>query len=450
MKQNEWMDVIEYVVQQTRKAGADACDAVLFSSQDLNIRQRLGQMETLERSESCGVGIRALIEGKEGYRQATVSSSDLSRNAIDAMAAQVVDMAKISPEDAYTGLAPKERLVSEVPELDLMDRNEYSEAYLLDKVAEAEDAALAVPGVTNSEGAEFSYGKADVAVATSEGFAACYDNSSMSFAVSVVAGEGTDMQTDYAYSLARHESDIKRSAELGAEAGERAVKKLNAKKKPTAQLPVIFDRREARGLVGSLERAILGSAVARGSSFLQDAMGEQIFSSSVTIYDDPLLPRAIASQPFDAEGVQGEKRAFVDNGVLQSWILDARSAKQLGLETTGHASRGLGGAPYPSASNLYMENGTVSLKELLSDIKEGFYVTETFGMGINGVTGDYSQGAAGFWIENGEITVPVSEMTIAGNLKEMFMQLTPANDLSLHYGTDAPTVRIERMTVAGS
>jgi len=268
--------------------------------------------------------------------------------------------------------------------------------------------------------------------------------------MTAIAGEGTGMERDYDHASARHECDLRGAAEIGRSAGEKAVKRLNPRKVKSQSVPVVFDPREATGLLGHFASAISGAAIARGVSFLKDKMGAQIFAPAISIIDDPLRPRGLRSKPFDGEGVATQKRPLIDKGVLTSWLLDCASARQLGLASTGHAARGTGGPPTPSATNLYMAPGTLSPEALIADIKQGFYVTELMGMGVNGVTGDYSRGAAGFWIENGRIAFPVSEVTIAGNLREMFLKLTPADDLEFRYGFNAPTCRIEGMTIAGA
>ena len=315
---------------------------------------------------------------------------------------------------------------------------------------EAEEAARAVKGVTNSEGADASYSSRNIALVTSNGFAQSYKTSSASVSVSVLAGEGTAMERDYDYAIARHVSDLDNPATLGKNAGNRAIKRLNPQKIQSCTVPVVFDPRVSKSLVSTFASAINGAAIARGTSFLKDSLGKALFNPSVSIMDDPHRVRGLSSRPFDSEGVEGKKRALIENGVLTTWLLDLRSANQLNLTTTGHASRGLASPPSPSSSNLYMENGDISCQDLISDIKNGFYVTDTFGMGINTITGDYSQGANGFWIENGKISYAVSEITIAGNLGDMFKNITPANDLEFRYGTNAPTLRVESMTIAGA
>lgn len=444
--QGNSLTLISDLIKQAQKHGADAADAIMVDSIGISVAQRLGEPENIERDESKGAGLRVFV----GKKQAFAASTDVSPAALAALAERVVTMAKASPEDPYAQLAEKNLLATSAPELDLYDGNEPSAEELSALAAKAEEAARAVKGVTNSEGADATYGTNQISLVTSEGFAKEYRTSNASLSVSVLAGTGTGMERDYDYSVARYLSDLTDPETIGKNAGNKAIKRLNPKKVKTCDVPVVYDPRVARGLISSFASAINGAAIARGTSFLKDSMGKKILSDAVTIVDDPFKKRGLKSKPFDAEGVAGKKRALVEKGVLTTWLLDLRSANQLGLQTTGNASRGLSSPPSPSSTNLYIEKGVIDPKDLLKDIKQGFYVTDTFGMGVNPITGDYSQGANGFWIENGEITYAVSEVTIAGKLQEMFLQLTPANDLEFRYGTDSPTLRIEKMTVAGT
>ncbi|MEQ8949202.1 metallopeptidase TldD-related protein, partial [Parvibaculum sp.] len=337
------------------------------------------------------------------------------------------------------------------PDLDIEDKSPVPSAEQLAAVAaEAEEAALAVPGVTNSSGAGASFGRSGVALVTSAGFAGSYAGTSSSFSCSVLAGEGTAMERDYEFSSARHANDLKSAAEIGRMAGEKAVRRLHPRKAGSQSVPIVYDPRVSGGLVDHFASAISGAAIARGTSFLKKSMGQRVFANGISIVDDPHMKRGLRSKPFDGEGVKNRRTQLIEDGTLTTWLLDTATARQLGLETTGHAARGTGGPPSPSTTNLYMEAGCLSVKELIADIKQGLYITELIGMGINGVTGDYSRGASGFWIENGEIVYPVSEITVAGNLRDMFLEMTPADDLAFHYGTNAPTIRVEGMTVAGT
>ncbi|HVZ92561.1 MAG TPA: TldD/PmbA family protein [Rhizomicrobium sp.] len=438
--------LMERLLRAAKSAGADAADGLLVENVSAHVSYRLGKLEEVERAESADLGVRVFV----GQRVAFVSSSDFSAEAIDALPGRAVAMAKLAPEDRFACLAPAELLAKNIPALDLDDAREPSADELISRARDVEGAALAIKGVTNSEGGGASFGRTVIALATSQGFFGRYAGTSNGVGVAVLAGEGVNMQMDHDSASARHANDLERPEVVGARAGERAVAKLNPRKVKSQAAPVVFDPRVANGLLGHFAGAISGHAIARGVSFLKDRMGEQVFAGGVRIIDDPHRARGLRSKPFDGEGVANGRRALVVDGKLSSWLLDCSSARQLGLRTTGHAARGVGGPPAPSPTNLYMEPGSRTPKELMSDIKSGFYVTDLMGMGVNLVTGDYSRGASGFWIENGEIAYPVAEVTIAGNLKDMFLHLTPANDLEFRYGSNAPTLRLEGMTIAGS
>jgi len=438
--------VLSRLIQSAKNAGADAADALLVESVSASVSYRLGNLEDVERAESADLGLRVFV----GQRVAFISSTDFSRDALDALPGRAVAMAKLAPEDKFASLAPEDRLAKTMPALDLEDAAEPSADTLIERARSAEGAALAVPGVTNSEGGSASFSRSAVSLATSAGFFGRYAGTSHGIGVAVLAGEGTEMQTDYDSASARHAGDLDAAEKVGKSAGERAVARLNPRKVPSQAVSIIYAPRVSNGIIGHFAGAISGSSIARGVSFLKDRMGQKVFSPNIMIVDDPHRIRGLRSKPFDGEGVANARRALVEDGVLQTWLLDCASARQLGLETTGHAARGTGGPPSPSATNLYMEPGVLSPDELIADIKSGFYVTELMGMGVNGVTGDYSRGASGFWIENGKLAYPVAEVTIAGNLKDMFVHLTPANDLEFRYGTNAPTLRVEGMTVAGA
>ena len=439
------LDTLDALLTAAKKAGADEADALIYDATSLEISQRLGKPEKLERAESADLGLRVLV----GKRQAVVSSTDHSKEAIAEMVTRAVAMAKAAPEDPWCGIADPGQLATDFADLDICDPTEPDPDRMVAMAAEAEDAARAIIGVTNSEGAEASWSHANVAVAATNGFARGYSMSSHSLSVSVLAGEGTSMERDYDYSTAVYGSDLTDPAELGRNAGTRAVQRLNARKVGTQAVPVVYDWRVSGGMVRHLFGAINGSAIARGTSFLKNKMGEQIFASGIRIVDDPLRVRGLRSKPFDGEGLATRTKNVIEDGRLTTWILDLASARQIGLESTGNASRGTSGPPGPSATNIYMEAGSISPEDMIADIDSGFLITEMIGMGVNGITGDYSRGASGFWIEKGEIAYPVSEMTVAGNLKDMFMNLTPADDLVFRTGTDAPTLRIDGMTVAG-
>jgi|SRR6185312_10163926 len=433
------------LVAKARVAGADQADALLSEGASLSHSQRLGRTEKLERSEHFDLGLRVLV----GKRQAIVSANDRDPKGFPELVSRAIDMAKAVPEDPYVGLAQPDELARQWPDLDLNDPVEPAPATLIERAKIAEDAARSVTGVTNSEGAGASWGRARLVIVASNGFAATYAGTNHSVGVSVIAGEGLGMQTDGDYASAVHASDLASAADIGRRAGERAVGRLNARKVATGRYPVLFDRRVSGGLLRHMIGAISGPVVARGTSFLKDRLGQRVFSPGINIIDDPHVRRGHRSKPFDAEGVANQRRAVIADGFLQTWLLDLGSARQLGMRTTGHASRGMSSPPGPAPTNMWLERGTTTRAGMIADLKEGLLVTELMGMGVNGVTGDYSRGASGFWIENGAVAYPVSEITIAGNLKDMFMALTPADDLEFKTGIDAPTVRIDGMTVAG-
>jgi PmbA protein len=440
------LDLLADLLAKAKRAGADAADAVLFEGVSLAHARRLGKTEKLERSESYDLGLRVLL----GRRQAIVSSNDRSKEALEGLVERALAMAKVVPEDPFCGLADPGEIARDWPRLDMLDPEEPATTALIERAAAAEDAAMAVKGVTNSEGAEASWSRSSVALAATNGFAGGYASSGHGVSAAVLAGTGTGMERDYDFSSAVFGADLQDPAAVGRSAGERAVRRLGARKMPTKQVPVVYDPRVARGLVGHLIGAISGPSIARGTSFLKDKLGQRIFAPGVAIVEDPHRRRGLRSKPFDAEGLPNRRRNLVEDGVLTTWLLDLRSARQLKLAPTGHAARGTSSPPGPAATNLWLEKGKISRADLLAGIGEGFYVTELMGMGINGVTGDYSRGAAGFWIEKGELAFPVSEVTVAGNLKDMYLHLTPADDLEFKTGNDAPTVRIDGMTVAGA
>ncbi|MFZ3033280.1 MAG: TldD/PmbA family protein [Parvibaculum sp.] len=441
------LDDAAMLVERAMKAGAEAAEAIVLEGQSLGVSWRLGKLEDVERSEGRDVGLRVFI----GKRQATVSTTDLSERSLEPLIERVVAMARIAPEDPYAGLAEKALLATQFPDLDIEDSAHVPSAEELGRsAAKAEDAALGIEGVTNSGGAGASWGRSGIALVTSEGFSGSYSGTSFSVSCSVLAGEGTGMERDYDYSTTRYLEDLEAADVIGRSAGERAVRRMGSRKVKSQSVPVIYDPRVSSGLVGHFAGAISGAAIARKTSFLQNAMGQNVFAPGIEIVDDPHRPRGLRSKPFDGEGVANRRMSLIEDGKLTTWLLDTSSARQLGLTTTGHAARGTGGPPSPSTTNLYMAAGKLSPEELIADIQSGFYVTEMIGMGVNGVTGDYSRGASGFWIENGKLSFPVSEITIAGNLKDMFLNLTPANDLKFRQATNAPTIRVESMTIAGT
>jgi PmbA protein len=445
-KKQQMLDRLQKLVEMACQSGADAADAVQVEGVSQSVACRLGQIEHAERSEGADMGLRVLI----GRRQAIVSTGDLSESGMAQLVEKTIAMAKVVPEDPYAGLADPAQLAQTLPTLESYDPTVPSTEQLTARAQMAEDAARAVKGVTNSEGADASYSTSDVAVVASNGFARYWNGSSFSISACVLAADADgNMERDYDYTAKVFDEDLASPEEVGANAGARAVARLGAQKLPTMAVPVIYDARVARSMLSHFAGAINGSSIARGTSFLRDALHSQVFAAGVQIIDDPHMQRGARSKPCDAEGLANGKRTFVENGTLKSWVLDLRTARQLGLESTGHASRGTSSAPSPAVTNFYMAAGEKSVADMIKGMEKGVWVTELFGQGVNGVTGDYSRGASGFYIENGEIQYPVSEFTLAGNLKDIFKNITPANDLSFKYGLDSPSLWIEGLTLAG-
>lgn len=439
--------IAESLVERGIAAGATAADALYAGNRSSGVEVRLGKTEGISRSEGEEIGLRLFV----GQRSATVASSDFSDEARDVLVERCLAMAKEAPEDPYAGLAPPELLqTGDAPSLDSDDGEEPDPSELRERALEAETAALAVPGITNSGGTSASASAAIMALATSGGFSGSDRSSGHSNSAGVVAGEGATMQRDHAWHSARHLADVESASEIGRRAGERAVARLNPTRPKPGKYPVIFDPRVSATLLGHFAGAITGSSVARKTSFLREKLGTAVFAPGVTIVDDPLRLRGLRSRPFDGEGVRVSRQELVSGGILNQWIADSASARQLGIEPTGHAARGVGGAPGASPSNLYMEAGNRSREQLLASIPEAVLVIELIGQGVNPVTGDYSRGAVGFMVRGGEIAEPVSEITVAGNLVDMFATLEPASDLEFRRGIDAPTILIPDMTVAAA
>jgi PmbA protein len=443
--QSALTDRAEQLVKAAPAPGADTADAVAVRSMSLSIEVRDGAVEESESSEGDDLGLRVLI----GRRQAVVSTNDTSSAGYRELAERAVAMARVAPEDKYAGLADQDRLAHRFPDLDLIDRDLPTVPQLEALAREAEKAGLAVKGVSKSGGASASAGIGGMVLITSHGFRGAYLGSQHGVSMTAIAGDGIGMERDYDFSSALHAADLESPEKIGRTAGERAVARANPRKVSTRKVPVVFDPRVAGSLVSHLASAANGASVARKTSFLREKMGEQLFAKGIRIIDDPLRVRGLRSRPFDGEGVAGQRLALVDDGRLASWLLDSATARELGLTTTGHAQRGVSSGPSPGASNLHLEAGALSPEQLIADIADGFYVTDLIGMGVSMVTGDYSRGASGFWIENGQRTYAVSEVTIAGHLSDIFRTLTPASDLVFRYGTNAPTVRLEGLTVAG-
>jgi len=446
LKPSQAQDRADALISQAKKAGADAADAIYVCDASTQVQMRLGNLEDVERSEGEEIGLRVFV----GKRSATVSSSDMDPEILSSLVGRAIDMAKEAPEDQYAGLAPEELLLKSDPHPIEGDDGQNPDPELLRELAlKAEDAARSVKGVTNSEGGGANAGRTIVALATSHGFSGAYSTSGYSISASVIAGQGDGMERDYAYDSARFLEDLQSPDTIGREAGERAVSRLNPVQFQSGAMPVVYDPRVGNSLLGHFVGAISGAAIARKTSFLLDALDTEVFDSAISIIDCPHRKRGLRSKAFDGEGLPTAKTKLIDQGRLTQWIMESASARQLGLQPTGHASRGVGGAPGVSVTNLHMGNGSVSKADLIRDIKHGVYITELIGMGVNQVTGDYSRGASGFLITDGEIGPPVSEITIAGNLKEMFKSLVAADDLEYRYSINVPTLRADSMTVAG-
>lgn len=440
-KKADALPLLADLVARAQKAGADAVEASAAEAISLSARLRLGETEKVERSESVDLTLRVFL----GKRQAVVSSSDRNPKALAELVERAVAMARTVPEDPFAGLAAPDEIARDLPELDLWDPYEPSSDHLIDQAKRAEDTARAVPKVVNSESAEAGWNSSHVAVVATNGISRSFRHTNSMISVSVIASDGDGMERDDDWSYKIYHSDLQEPEEIGASAGRRAVHRLGARKVPTAAMTVVYDPRVSSGLLHHMAGAIGGPSIARGTSFLKDSLGKLIMSRSINVIDDPHVKRGLRSQPCDNEGMPNRRRAIVENGVLTTWLLDLRSSRQLGLKSTGHGAGGSSVTP----ANLWIEPGAVTPGELIADISNGLYVTELIGMGVNGITGDYSRGAAGFRIENGEITYPVSEVTVASNMKHMFTHLTAANDLVFRTGIDAPTLRIDGMMVAG-
>jgi len=439
--------IAEALVGRGTAAGATAADVLYVGERSSGVQVRLGELESVSRSENDRIGLRLFV----GTQSATAASSDLSDEALATLVDRCLAMASEAPEDPYVGLAPDELLHrGKLPALDAEDQGEPDPAELRARALDAETAALAVPGVTNSSGAGASASANIIALATSGGFSGAYRTTGHGCSASVIAGEGATMERDYDWHSARHLEDLDNAADIGRSAGERAVARLYSTRPRPGRYPVLYDPRASSGLLGHLAGAIAGSSIARKTSFLLDKLGTQVFAPGVSIIDDPLRLRGLRSRPFDGEGVRVARTEFVADGILTSWMAECASARQLGIAPTGHAARGVGGAPGASPSNLYLVAGQRSRAELLAAHPEAVLIIELIGHGVNLVTGDYSQGAVGFMVRNGEIAEPVSEITVAANLADMFATLEPASDLEFRRGMDAPTVLIPEMTIGAA
>ena len=420
-------DMLQDVVAKAQAAGADAAEAVFAERRSLSVSVRLGALEEVEREESRDLGLRVFV----GKRQASVSGSDISTEGRAKLIERVVAMAKLAPEDPFAGLAGPERLArGPFPDLDLFDESEPDAETLESRALAAEDAARAVPGVSNSESSSAGWSSGAWRLVTSEGFSGLHRASSFSIGAGVIAGEGAGMERGGEGRQVRWQSDLPAPEQIGKVAGERAVAKLGPRKIASTTAPVIFENRLAASVLGPLIGAISGPAVARGVSFLKKHMGQPLFPNAVTIIDEPHRARGLGSSPFDDEGVANRKMSIIDAGVLTTWLLNSASARQLGLATTGHASRGLAGPPGVSTSNLTLLPGEKSQPELMR-------------------AGDWSVGCAGFWFEAGEIAYPVNEITVAGNLVDAYGRVVPGADLEFRSAANAPSLLVDALAIAG-
>lgn len=438
---------LQDIVAAAQAAGADEADAVFAGRASLSVTVRLGALEEVEREEAGDLGVRVLI----GRRQASVAGSDMSKVGIARLIERAVSMARLAPEDPYCGLAPAERLFKgSGPDLDLFDPGEPSPESLEDQARAAEARARAVAGVTNSEGASASWSSSLWRLATSGGFVGEHRASGSGLQAVVIAGGETGMEVGYELANARWREDLPSPETVGAEAGRRAVAAVGARKLASTSAAVIFENRIAASLLGPLIGAISGPAVARGVSFLKDKLGRPVFAPTVELLEEPHRRRGLGSTPFDDEGVANERRSLIDRGVLTTWLLNCGSARQLGLETTGHASRGGASPPGVSPTNLTLSPGSADLAGLMKDAREGVLITSMFGPSLNANTGDWSVGCAGHWFEDGEIAYPVNEITVAGNLIDLYARLVPGADLELRRATNAPSILIDGVAIAGS
>ncbi len=446
MSASNTLSSAEQFLDLAQQAGADAADVLAVNGTSVQVRVRNGATDKVERSEATDFGLRVFVNGAS----AVVSGTARSKQDFKTLAERAVAMAKTAPPDASLHLQDTTGKAEPPDTLELADDAEPGTDTLTELALAAEAASREVKGVTKTDGSAASAGHREIALVTSNGFSGAYRRTGYSISASAIAGEGTSMERDYDYSSKVHFSDLEDADGIGRRAGERAVRALNPRKMASMKCPVIFEARLASSFASLLAQAANGSGVVRGTSFLKDMMTKQVFAKGVSIIDDPLLVRGLSSKPFDAEGLLCDRLNLVEDGVLSNWLLDGRTAAKLDLTSNARAARSTSGQPTPSSTNLWLANGTVSAREMFGSVSDGIMITSMFSSGVNMVTGDYSRGAAGLRIENGEITHPVSEITIAGNLKDMFSNLTPANDLEMKSSTNAPTCMVEGMTVAGA
>ena len=445
MNKTQIYEKADFLIKKSKKSGADNVDVVYIENTNIDVGCRLRKIERLERSESNDLGLR-FIKNK---KQVIVSSNDLAQKSLEELVFKASKMVGAVPKDPYCSIAKKKDLIKKIPNLEIFDNKEPSIKSLKDKVIEAENAGLDVKGITNSEGTEIGWNKSKIYLFNSNGLNVNYQSSSYGIYAVLIAGSGTSMEREYEFASSVFEKDLAKTSLVGKKAGELAVKKLNPKKIKTSKIPVIFSPRVANSFLKHLSNAINGNSITRGTSFLKKKLNKKIFSSDINIIDDPLKKRGLQSKPFDGEGLETKKTQIIKNGELKTWFLDLATAHQLKLKSTAHASRNISSPPTPNPTNLYFEPGNISPKNLIGNIKKGIYVTELMGSSVNLINGDYSRGGSGFWIDNGQITYPVNEITIADNLNEMFRKIILANDLEFKQGLNSPTMLIENMIVAG-
>ena len=445
MNKTQINEKADYLIKKSKKAGAEDVDVVYVENTNIDVGCRLKKIEKLERSESNDLGLR-FIKNK---KQVIVSSNDLSNKSLEELVYKASNMVKAVPKDPYCSIAEKKDLIKKIPNLNILENKEPSINSLKNKVIEAEKAGLNVNGVTNSEGSEIGWNKSKIHLFNSNGLNVNYQSSNYSIYVVLIAGKGTSMEREYEFASSVSEKDLIKPSIVGKKAGEKAVKRLKPRKIKTSKIPVIFSPRVANSFLRYLSSSINGNSIARGTSFLKKKLNKKIFSENINIVDNPLKKGGLQSKPFDGEGLETKKTEIVKNGELKTWILDLSTAKQLKLKSTGHASRGISSPPSPNPTNLYFEPGNISKKNLIGNIRKGIYLTELMGSSVNLLNGDYSRGGSGFWIDKGEITYPINEITIADNLNEMFKRIILADDLEFKQGLNSPTMLIENMTVAG-
>ena len=438
----------EQMIAIAKKAGADSVDAIAVDGTSVSIDVRAGALEKAERSEGVDVGLRVFV----GQRQACVSSSDAKTATLEQMAERAVAMAREAPEDAHAGLADAGQLAvdRDATALEMFDPSaEPDPAQLQDDAARAEAAALENKDISQVQSASAGYSRSRIHLAASNGFSGGYERTDRGLSCVAISGTGTDMERDYDYDSRIFQADMRDATDIGRKAAERAVERTGARKPKTGTFPVLFDERIANSLVGHITQAVNGAAIARGSSWLRAALGEQVLPKGISLIEDPRRPRAFSSRMFDAEGLATQRRAIIDDGMLTGWTLDLANARKLGMDSTANASRGTSAPPSPSLSNLELTQSDQSRDDLIKDMGTGLLITSMIGSTVNPNTGDYSRGASGFWVENGEITYPVNECTVAGNLRDMLLRMVPANDAQAHLSRVVPSILIDGLTLAG-